>query len=84
LKSLQLDTRVLIIILEDKIMLIGDNQVVFEGCFQITNEGQVISCLPNKVGHRLWLQGPLNHLGGERQASYIAAILRKILKFLYV
>ena len=35
-------------------------------------------------GHRLYLQGPLNHLGSERRASYIASVLRQILEFLHV
>jgi hypothetical protein len=46
-------------------MVIRGHQVVFEGCFQNTNEGQMVSRLSNEVGHHLWLQGPLNHLGGE-------------------
>jgi hypothetical protein len=44
----------------------------------------MVSRLSDEVGHRLLLQGLLNHLGGERQANYMAAIFRKILKFLYV
>jgi hypothetical protein len=44
----------------------------------------MVSHLFDEVGHRLWLQSPLNHLGGEWQTSYIAVILRKILEFLYV
>jgi hypothetical protein len=47
-------------------MLIEGYQMVFEGCFQNTNEGQIVSRLFNEVGHRLWLQGPLNHLDGEQ------------------
>jgi hypothetical protein len=65
-------------------MLIEGHQVVFEGCFQNTNEGQMVSRLSDEVGHRLWFQGPLNHLGSERRTSYIAAIFRKILEFLYI
>jgi hypothetical protein len=84
LKSLQPDTRALVIILEVEAMLIGGHQVVFEGRFQNTNEGQMVSRLSNEVGHHLWLQGPLNHLGGERHARYIAVILCKILEFLRV
>jgi hypothetical protein len=82
--SLQPDARVLVIILEAEAKFIGGNQVVFEGCFQNTNKGKMVSRLSNDVGHRLWLQGPLNHLGGERRASYIVAILRKILEFLHI
>jgi hypothetical protein len=67
-----------------KTMLIGGHQVVFEGCFQNTNEGQMVSCLSNEVGHHLWLQGPLNHLDDERQVSYIVVVFRQILDFLHV
>jgi hypothetical protein len=65
-------------------MLIRGHQVVFEGCFQNTNEDQMMSRLFNKIGHHFWLQGPLNYLGGKRRASYIAAVLRQILEFLHV
>jgi hypothetical protein len=58
LKGLQLDARVLVIILQAKAMLIESHQVVFEGCFQNTNEGQMVSRLFHEVGHRFWLQGP--------------------------
>jgi hypothetical protein len=84
LKSLQPDARVLVIILEAEAILIGGHQVIFEGCFQNTNEGQMVSRLSNEVGHHFWLQGLLNYLGGERRASYNLTILRKILKFLHV
>jgi hypothetical protein len=50
-------------------------------CFQNTNEGQMVSRLSDEVGHRFWLQGPLSYLGDEWRASYITAILRKILEF---
>jgi hypothetical protein len=66
LKSLQPDPKALVIILEIEAMFIVGHQVVFEGCFQNTNEGQMVSCLSNDVGHRLWLQSSLNYLGGER------------------
>jgi hypothetical protein len=84
LKSLQPDTRALVIVLQAKVMLVEGHQVVFEGCFQNTNEGQMVSRLSNDVDHHLWLQGPLDHLGGERRTSYITTILRKILNFLHV
>jgi hypothetical protein len=84
LTSLQPEARALVIILEAETMFIGGHQVVFEECFQNTNESQIVNHLSNDVGHYLWLQGPLNHLGGERQTSYITAILRKILEFLHV
>jgi hypothetical protein len=55
LKSLQLDARTLVIILETKAMFIGGYQVVFEGYFENTNEGQMMSRLSEEVGHRHWL-----------------------------
>jgi hypothetical protein len=60
------------------------HQVVFERCFQNTNEGQMVSRLFNEVDHHLWLQGPFIHLSSERRTNYIIAILRKILEFLHV
>jgi hypothetical protein len=84
LRALQPDTRVLVIVLEAEAMLIEGHQVVFEGCFENTNVGHMVTCLSDDIGHCLWLQGPLNHLGGERKANYIADVLRRILEFLHV
>jgi hypothetical protein len=55
LKSLQPDARALVIILEAEAMLIGGHQLI-EGFFQNTNEGQMVSCLSDEVGHRLWFK----------------------------
>jgi hypothetical protein len=55
--------------------------MVFEGCFQNTNEDQMMIRMSNEVGYRLWLQGLLNHLGTEWHANYIVAIFCKILEF---
>jgi hypothetical protein len=70
--------------LEAEGMLIGSHQVVFERYFQNTNEGQMMSRLSDEEGHHLWFQGSLNHLGGERQTSYILTVLCKILEFLHI
>jgi hypothetical protein len=67
LRALQSEARVLVIVLEAEAMLIESHQVVFEGCFENTNVGYMVTCLSDDIGHRLWLQGPLNHLGGERR-----------------
>jgi hypothetical protein len=80
LRALQPDTRVLVIVLEVEAMLIEGHQVVFEN----TNASHMVTRLSDDIGHRLWLQGPLNHLGGERRANYIADVFRYILEFLYV
>jgi hypothetical protein len=53
LKSLQPNARTLVIILKAEAMLIEGHQVVFERCFQNTNEGQMVSRLFDEVGHRL-------------------------------
>jgi hypothetical protein len=44
----------------------------------------MVTRLSDDIGHCLWLQGPLNYLGGERRANYIAEVFRHILEFLYV
>jgi hypothetical protein len=61
LKILQPDVKILVIILRAETMFIGDHQAVFEGYFQYTNEGQMVSRLSDEVDHHLWLQGLLNH-----------------------
>jgi hypothetical protein len=65
-------------------MFIGGYQVVFEGCFKNTNTDHMVTCLSDNIGHRLWLQSPFNHLGGERKVNYFAEVFRDILKILYV
>lgn len=72
------------IVLKSEAMFIRDHQVVFEGCFEITNEGQIMSRLFNEVGHHLCLHGPLNHLSREWGASYVALMLCQIVEFLDV
>jgi hypothetical protein len=84
LRALQPDARALVIVLEAKAMLVEGHQMVFEGCFENTNADYMVTRLSNDIGHRLWLQGPLNHLGGERRVNYIVEVLRRILEFLYV
>ena len=84
LRSLQLGARALVIVLEAEALLIGDHQMVFEGCFENTNGVQMVTRLSDAIGHRLYLQGQLTHLGGERRATFIAAVLRQILDFLHV
>ena len=84
LRSLHPGTRALVIVLESEALLIGGHQVVFEGSFENNNEVQTVTRLSDDIGHRLYLLGPLNHLGSKRRASYIATVLRQILEFLYV
>ena len=84
LRSLHSSTRVLIIVLESEALLIDGHQVVFERSFENNNEVQMVTRLSDDIGHHLYLQGPLNHLGSERRANYIASVLRQILEFLYI
>lgn len=84
LPALQLDNRALVIVLESEPMLSGNYQMVFEGCFENNNEGQMVSRISSEVGHRFWLQGQLNLLTRERRASFIAAVILRILEFLSV
>jgi hypothetical protein len=84
LRALQPDARALVIFLEAKAMLVEGHQVVFEGCFENTNAGYMVTRLSDDIGRRLWLQGPLDHLSGEQRANYIADVLRRILEFLHV
>jgi hypothetical protein len=84
LRALRPVTRALVIVLEAETMLVESHQVVFEGCFKNTNAGYMVIRLSDDIGHYLWLQSPLNHLGGEWRANYIADVLRRILEFLHV
>jgi hypothetical protein len=84
LRALQPDARALVIVLKAEAILVEGHQVVFEGCFENTNASHMVTRLSDDIGHRLWLQGPLNHLGGERRANYIADVFRRILEFLHV
>jgi hypothetical protein len=52
LKILQLDVRALVIILEAEAMLIGGHHVIFERCFQNTNEGQMMNRMICNPKHR--------------------------------
>ena len=81
LRSLHLSVRALVIILESEALLIDAHQVIFEGSFENNNEVQMVTRLSDDIGHRLYLQGLLNHLGSKRRASYIASLLHQILKF---
>ena len=84
LKSLHPGTRALVIVLESEALLIDGHQVVFEGSFENNNEVQTVTRLSDDIGHCLYLQDPLNHLGSEWRASYIASMLHQILEFLHV
>ena len=84
LRSLHPHARALDIVLESEALLIDGHEVVFERNFENNNEIKMVTRLSDDIGHRLYLQGPLNHLGNERRANYIASVLRQILEFLHV
>ena len=54
--SLQLNAKTLVTILEAKLLFIQSHQVIIEGCFENSNEGQMVSYIFNKVSNHLWLQ----------------------------
>lgn len=84
LPALQLDNKALVIVLESEPTLSGNHQMVFGGCFENNDEEQRVSRISSEVGHRFWLQGPLNPLTRERRATFIAAVILRILEFLNV
>ena len=84
LRSLHPSARALVIVLESEALLIDGHQMIFERNFENNNEIQMVTRLSDDIGHCLYLQGPLNHLGSEQRASYIASVLRQILEFLHV
>jgi hypothetical protein len=65
-------------------MFIRVHEVVFEGCFENTNEDQMVSHFSNEIGHHFWLQGPLNYLSREWKLIYIAIVFCLILEFLHI
>ena len=84
LRSLHPGARALIIILESEAFLIDGHQVIFEGNFENNNEVQTVTRFSDEIGHRLYLQGLLHHLGSKWRENYIALVLRQILEFLHV
>ena len=82
LPVLQLENKALVIVLESEPTLSESYQMVFEGCFENNGEEHMVSRISSEVGHRFWLQEPLNLLTRERRANYIVTILLRILEFL--
>jgi hypothetical protein len=54
LRALQLDARILVIVLEAEAILVEGHQVVFEECFENTNAGHMVTRLSDDIGPRLW------------------------------
>ena len=84
LKNLHSCARALVIVLKSEALLIDGHQMIFEGSFENINEVQTMTRLSNDIEHRLYFQGPLNHLDSKRRVSYIVSVLRQILEFLHV
>ena len=61
LRSLYPSARALIIVLKSEVLLIDGHQVVFERSFENNNEVQMVTRFSDDIGHRLYLQGLLNH-----------------------
>jgi hypothetical protein len=63
----------------------GSRDVTFEGCFEGLNDEQYY-CTAKPIqgsrGHQRWLEGPVNPLTKEDRAEYVAATVKRILKFL--
>jgi hypothetical protein len=60
---------------------------MFEGSFEGLNEDQyhnVSRPIEGSVGHRRWLEGPVNPLARAQRADYIAFTIRRILRFLHM
>ena len=84
LPVLQLENKVLVIVLEFEHTFSGSYQMVFEGCFENNAGEQMVSHISGDGGDRFWLQGPFNLLTREQKANYVAAILLRILEFLSI
>jgi hypothetical protein len=53
LRALQPNARALLFDLEAETMLVEGHQVVFEGCFENTNAGHMVTRFSDGIGHRL-------------------------------
>ena len=73
--------RALVIVLESKVLLIDDHQLVFEESSENSNEIQMVNQFSNDISHHLYLQ---DHLDSEWRVCYIISMLCQILDFLHV
>ena len=84
-KNLQHDARALVILLQVGRVEPGSREVTFEGCFEGLNIDQyycTMKPVKESRGHQRWLEGPVNPLTKADRADYVAATLKRILKFL--
>ena len=54
---------------------------MFEECFKNTNGVQMVTHLSDDIGHCLYLQGPLTHLGGKWRATSLLQYFDKFWTF---
>ena len=63
----------------------GNREVTFEGCFEGLNDEQyycMVRPIEGSRGHQRWLEGPINPLTKADRIDYVAATVKRILKFL--
>lgn len=83
--NLQHDARALVILLQVGCVEPGSREVTFEGCFEGLNDEQyycMVRPIEGSRGHQRWLEGPVNPLTKANRADYVAATVKRILKFL--
>jgi hypothetical protein len=83
--NLQQGARALVILIQVGCVEPGSREVTFEGSFEGLNDDQYYGCIgpvKGRSGHQRWLEGPVNPLTKADRADYVAATIRRILKFL--
>jgi hypothetical protein len=83
--NLQRDARALVILLQVGCVEPGSREVTFERCFEGLNSDQyycMVRPIKGSRGHQRWLEGPVNPLTKADRAEYVAATIKRILKFL--
>ena len=83
--NLDADARALVILLQVGCVERGTREVTFEASYEGKNKDQYF-CMVRPVegsrGHQRWLEGPVNPLTKAERAEYVAATIKRILKFL--
>jgi len=83
--NLQRDARVLVILLQVRRVEPGSHEVTFEGCFEGLNDDQyycMVKPIKGSRGHQQCFEGLVNPLMKTDCAEYVAATIKRILKFL--
>ena len=83
--NLDVNARALVILLQVGCIEPGTREVTFEASYEGLNNNHYF-CMPRPVegsrGHQRWLEGPVNPLTKAERADYVAATIKRILKFL--